>query len=314
MAFEVPLWEDKIEDGFLKNNGIYILYRHRWENVECEKSKGTVIIHFPSDAPQVKDEEPIACGFSAFLYVGLPGYPSYYKFQAEQGSALTEDFYTQYYDFSKSWSARVFPSESFLLYPVTFEAEFLRNHIEEESEHLAESEKFFTETLNAEDSKIKTNMQVIVAEYINFLQAKIETLTHLPTVLPSHLRKKPQPNTLREIWTKRPEHYSYIMSLLCNYPFVQLEIPFATEIEGVLTWNKSVENSKSYLSGFIYTCLLNKWILDKYTSSDYVQIIQNTFHIKVDSTPYKSAMAKAKLFEDDIYLLPFKHSAYMAEI
>lgn len=328
MAFEVPLWEDKIEDGFLKNNGSYILYRHRWENVEFDKPKGTVVIHFPSDALKVKDKEPIAWGFIAFLYVGLPGYPSYYKFLVENGTALNVDFYTQYFDFSKSWSARVFPSEPFLLDPVTFEAEFLLNHIEEESEHLAESEKFFTDTLNESDRVIKSKMKDKAFGYISFLQAKIDTLNNESTDSPdqfknstaingdkhstSHIKKKPQ--TLREIWKKRPEHYSYIISLLCKNPYVQLDIPFVTELDGVLTWNSSVQNTKSYLSGFIYTCLLNKWILDEYTAPDYVRIIKNTFNISVDSTSYKSPLSKAHMHKNDVYLIPFKTAAYLAEI
>ncbi len=116
---------------------------------------------------------------------------------------------------------------------------------------------------------------------------------------------KPKKETLFNIWEMSKEHYDEIIRKLATNVHLPLDIPFVTCKDNLHYWNKSIKSSKSYLSGFIYTCLLKKWILDKHDSKEYKLIIKNTFNIDVDTTPYKGAHGKAKS-HDNKYLEPFK--------
>jgi hypothetical protein len=86
---------------------------------------------------------------------------------------------------------------------------------------------------------------------------------------------------------------------------VDIEGSFVTILKGKLNWNKKpIKGWQLYLSAFYYKCLKNNWILDKYSSTDYVIISKNTFNINPDNSSFKNLSSKtpnekySKAFKD----------------
>lgn len=330
---DLPAWKDVFDSDLWYSHYKFVLYRYRL------KPDQNPVIDVPSidmgtiPSNYEKENQPIAFGFSAFLYQGSESERSFYNWHELHDNSINVNFKDQYYNYCWIHYNYLYNSDSVYNEPVAFKAEFLLTHLRDEKQYLIDSEKFFIETLDAKDSQIKSKMQDLASEYISFLQEKIDVLTQESSESPAQLqntivindktpshadkRKKHQYNTLREIWEKDGDHYEYIIDLLCNHSFKRLDYPFVTDFEGRLIWNSAEHMSKSYLFGFIYTCLLNKWISSIHSSTDYLRIIKNTFNIKVDPGPYKSALAKAISAENSkyaTYLAPFKTSAYLEKI
>jgi hypothetical protein len=121
-------------------------------------------------------------------------------------------------------------------------------------------------------------------------------------------KNKNEPQMLIDIWLpdrsgQKKKYDEFIEFLKAPYP--EIDTSFVSEINGQLHWNRTPKKGfASYLAGFIYVCVKNKWIKDDYSGEDYKRILGNTFNIEFNKKPFEQIAAKAF---DDKYLKPFKN-------
>ncbi len=115
--------------------------------------------------------------------------------------------------------------------------------------------------------------------------------------------------TLFDIWVSEPdkkgnkEQYKEHIDFLKKINF-KIDTPFVTQINDKLQWNQTPQRGwQQYMAGFIYTCMKNLWIADKYTSPDFVEILNNTFNAKPNKKWFKSISTTAP--HNPKYLEPF---------
>lgn len=93
--------------------------------------------------------------------------------------------------------------------------------------------------------------------------------------------------TLKDIWRTGDEHYAEVINYLMDEN-VTTGYSFVTLVDGAYKWlNKRGQGP--LVQAFIKSCILNNFILDQYSSSQYLQIIKNTFQFSIDKdlmTPY----------------------------
>jgi hypothetical protein len=336
-----PSWLDIPDQAELTNRGNCILSRIRFQLKPIIASNAFSAGSISSiEYRLIKNKETIALGICAFLFIGLPNEKSYYQFYKLHNTILDIDFLEKYYSFRYTSNYNNFyKDELSFVDPEIFCSEFLLTHLNEEKNYILKSEKFFYETENETDRIIKLKIQEYAAKYLHFLQDKInrKSVDVLESITPtltsdfsesnfktdsykdSELLKinnetntpkksKIDKQTLKEIWNGPIDEFDRVFLKLTTDIYQSFEIPFVTKSGELYYWNVSLTSSKSYLWGFIYTCIINKWILDQYKSPEYKIIIQNTFNISVDSTPYKAAYSLAILANEsnNKYLYPFK--------
>ena len=117
---------------------------------------------------------------------------------------------------------------------------------------------------------------------------------------------KPKPELLIDIWVldkdgNKEYYYEVIESLQKN--FLDIDSAFVSNINNSLHWNLiSKKGSKSYLAGFIHTCIKRKWILDIYSALDLTKILKKTFNLEtLDPKPFRNM----SIFNKDEYINPF---------
>jgi hypothetical protein len=117
---------------------------------------------------------------------------------------------------------------------------------------------------------------------------------------------KPKPELLIDIWefdkdgTK--DYYNEVIEIL-QKNFLHIDNAFVINIKNNLHWNLfSKKGSKSYLAGFIHTCVKRKWIIDKYSADEITKILKKTFNLEtLDSKTFRSI----SLFDNQLYIKPF---------
>lgn len=117
---------------------------------------------------------------------------------------------------------------------------------------------------------------------------------------------KPKPELLIDIWVldkdgNKEYYYTVIERLQEN--FFDFDSAFVSNINKSLHWNLiSKKGSKSYLAGFIHTCIKRKWILDIYSALDLTKILKKTFNLEtLDPKPFRNM----SIFNKDEYINPF---------
>lgn len=112
--------------------------------------------------------------------------------------------------------------------------------------------------------------------------------------------------TLEDIWVINKRGTKKELDLYLSYLKEEnpnISGPFINEINGVFHWNKNPTRGwQQYLAGFIHICIKNKWILDNYSSPQYLEILNNTFNVKPSDKPFKSISSNPP---QDKYLKPF---------
>jgi len=330
------LWKDISDISQIIDNGKYFLYRHR----RIEKSSD--IINFkdqnsPDDTEFVSDPTPIATGFSAFLFIGLPNEKSYYQFHDLYDTARDIDFLDQYFAFRHdSHYNKYYYNTLSVQNPEIFLSEFLLCHFKEEKENYLKSERFFNEILNDKDKQIKGKLNAYTLNYLQFLQKKIDPLlgeagliseislitsinsennfSNTPAKNPelsknivddfkTRDKRETVPLEIKDIWIGTPEQYKSVMEILSSISITISETAFIKQVNGKLYWqNPAKYRRDKYLSGFLYTCLVNGLILNK-TAIAFSHILSNTFNINCKPDAFKSISANPP---DNKYLKPFK--------
>ncbi len=139
----------------------------------------------------------------------------------------------------------------------------------------------------------------IHSRYFQFLQRYIDLLNDGK----SKYKSKEKPEILADIWKGDLTFYHTYIDYL-KKPCPQIESPFIDEYNGQLTWIKKPQRGYvQYLAAFIYTCIHKNWIQDLYSSTEYQNILANTFNIDFNPKPFKSLIS---LPPKDEYLKPFK--------
>jgi hypothetical protein len=312
-------WLDWFDNETVSKNGTFAIYR----NYLLRGKEGESVYEFPQIlgtlnwSPDLSRTAPIAKGVTVFFYHGL-------YFETSLSRHLTDNtdfnpyeiyeiyFRTAFRHLLARHNRKPIPDADEIAEPI-----ILKQHISMENDYLLESDRYFSECYNDEDRILKSKISEYVKGYIIWVTAKYEILNskhlHNRDVALEILSDKNTGSkkrilnhwTLKNLWTKTDNHYDAVMQKLTSEIYPILDIPFATKTITGYSWNESIDSTKSYLSGFIYTCLLNKWINDKYKSPDYLRIIKNTFDISVDKTPYNSPYSTSQN-PDNLYMIPFK--------
>jgi len=318
-------WIDRFVNESNENSSDFRLYREYYYDNE----NGEINLDF--NLP-LSDADPIATGLTAYMFQFKFTNSDFSSYLLNNGDYDIELLYENYYQEVLSKAHVKYSEQHKYMTEFYAELEFFNEHIATEKQYRQQSEKFYSECIDNDDKAMKSKIRGIVEGYSTWVnnnfsksiyelfdcQSKEEDFKINSAIATNKDGTKKisrskkitkETRTLRDIWVFPQDHYDNILFKLSTDIYLKLELPFITQLEDKCIWNKSNYGSKSYLSCFIYTCLNNKWIPDTFTSREFVTIIKNTFNIKVDSTPYKSANANAKLAKENNikYLDPFKN-------
>ena len=117
---------------------------------------------------------------------------------------------------------------------------------------------------------------------------------------------KPKPELLIDIWELdkdgNKEYYNEVIEML-QKNFLNIDNAFVSNINNNLYWNMiAKKGSKSYLAGFIHTCVKRKWIIDKYSAYEITEILKKTFNLEtLDPKPFRNI----SIFDKQLYINPF---------
>ena len=131
-------------------------------------------------------------------------------------------------------------------------------------------------------------------------------LSPISTKPKTNILIKPKPELLIDIWVSDKDgnkeyYYEVIERLQKN--FLDIDSAFVSNINKSLHWNLiSKKGYKSYLAGFIHTCIKRKWILDIYSALDLTKILKKNFNLEtLDPKPFRNM----SIFNKDEYINPF---------
>jgi hypothetical protein len=118
---------------------------------------------------------------------------------------------------------------------------------------------------------------------------------------------KIKPKFLIDIWEPdkngSKEYYDKVIEKL-KINFNKFDNPLIIIVNDELHWNLIFSRgSRTYLAGFIKTCIDKKWILNNYSAPEYADILKNTFiNLKtLDPRPFRNV----SLFNKAEYIEPF---------
>lgn len=131
-------------------------------------------------------------------------------------------------------------------------------------------------------------------------------LSPISTKTISNNTKKPKPELLIDIWEVDKdgykEYYNEVIQML-QKNFLNIDNAFVSNINNNLYWNMiAKKGSKSYLAGFIHTCIKRKWIIDKYSAKVITEILKKTFNLEtLDPKTFRNI----SIFDKQLYIKPF---------
>lgn len=158
-----------------------------------------------------------------------------------------------------------------------------------------------------------------------FAQSVWEYYNWIKSFLPSHQEKNKKPLLektkkkstkekkpksiliLKDIWEEDCKGTKKQYDLTINFlleEYLPIDSSFITEISGNYYWNKVPQHGwVQYLAGFMYICIKQKWILNRYSAPKLKDILCRTFNIdEFDSKPFRSLFVSPP---DNKYLKPF---------
>jgi len=118
--------------------------------------------------------------------------------------------------------------------------------------------------------------------------------------------KKEENRTLKDIWIKDKDpryiiYDKYIDFLKMEYNEIQSS--FIEIVHAKMYWKKIPQKGwQQYLSAFVNTCIRNKCIQGEFSSTQWLDILVNTFNVKPNSKSFKSISVT---IPKEKYKLPF---------
>lgn len=121
-------------------------------------------------------------------------------------------------------------------------------------------------------------------------------------------KRKRKNENLFDIWKLNKDNtkdeYDLYIDCLKQFDSIR-DKAFIEEINGVLYWKRlQVRGDLQYLLGFVHICLEHNWIQNNYFSTDYLDIIENTFNIRPGKDLFKKVIHGPK---SNKYKQPFIH-------
>ena len=129
-------------------------------------------------SPELALTLPVAKGITVFYHEGDQAIPSLYEilYKGPESDLSSITYYENYFDKAYKYFIKQQDRSPFQITKDEAELIFLQKHLQAETKHLPESEKYYSEFLNESDANVKTEIKQYAEGYVKWIEKKLKAI------------------------------------------------------------------------------------------------------------------------------------------